>query len=74
MAGLLDIAPLSETVTVRGQAVEVTGISAAGVAMLLRRFPALRKLLAQRPDAIGEIRRWRILRQGENCLSFYQNK
>ena len=24
------------------------------------------------PDALGELRRWRILKQGENCLSFYE--
>lgn len=26
------------------------------------------------PDIIGEIRRWRLLNQGENCLSFYEKK
>lgn len=25
------------------------------------------------PDIIGELRRWRILKQGETCLSFYEN-
>lgn len=24
------------------------------------------------PDALGELRRWRLLKQGENCLSFYE--
>lgn len=24
------------------------------------------------PDSIGNIRRWRIVKQGENCLSFYE--
>ena len=24
------------------------------------------------PDMLGELRRWRILKQGENCLSFYE--
>jgi hypothetical protein len=24
------------------------------------------------PDAVGELRRWRILRQGETNLSFYE--
>lgn len=26
------------------------------------------------PDALGSIRRWRILKQGETCLSFYENE
>ncbi len=26
----------------------------------------------QLPDAIGEIRRWRVLKQGETCLSFFE--
>jgi len=24
------------------------------------------------PDLLGELRRWRLLKQGENCLSFYE--
>jgi 16S rRNA (guanine966-N2)-methyltransferase len=24
------------------------------------------------PDELGELRRWRLLKQGENCLSFYE--
>lgn len=24
------------------------------------------------PDAIGELRRWRVLKQGDSCLSFYE--
>ncbi|MEZ5344721.1 MAG: 16S rRNA (guanine(966)-N(2))-methyltransferase RsmD [Pyrinomonadaceae bacterium] len=24
------------------------------------------------PDTVGELRRWRLLNQGENCLSFYE--
>ncbi len=45
MAGLLDIAPASETVVVRGTAVEVTGISVKGIATLLGRFPELQTLI-----------------------------
>jgi hypothetical protein len=26
------------------------------------------------PDKIGELRRWRLLKQGESCLSFYERK
>ncbi len=68
MVGLLDIAPAAETVTVRGQALAVQGVSARGVAVLLGRFPELRALLAQQhqditperlvamiPDAIAAI-------------------
>lgn len=41
MASLLDIAPSTTVVNVRGTAVDVTGVSAIGLAALLRRFPAL---------------------------------
>jgi hypothetical protein len=45
MASLLDIAPSSATVTLRGTEVAVPGISAAGLATLMRRFPAISDLL-----------------------------
>jgi hypothetical protein len=48
MASLLDIAPLTETVSVRGQKVEVFGVSARGVALLLARFPDLRLMMTGR--------------------------
>lgn len=48
MPGLLDIAPLTETVTVSGVAVEVYGISATGVALLMQRFPEIRALVSGR--------------------------
>lgn len=46
MAGLLDIAPSSEQVTVRGVTVDVTGVSVSGIAILIGRFPELRTLLS----------------------------
>ena len=46
MANLLDVAPSAELVDVRGTQVEVTGISALGLAHLLARFPELQNLLA----------------------------
>jgi hypothetical protein len=45
MVGLLDIAPAGQTVTIRGSAVDVTGISARGLVMLMTRFPDLYALL-----------------------------
>jgi hypothetical protein len=45
MVGLVDIAPGTETVGVLGAAVEVHGVSASGLALLLSRFPDLRKLM-----------------------------
>ncbi|RWQ12334.1 hypothetical protein [Mesorhizobium sp.] len=48
MAGLLDIAPLTEKVPVGGAKVEVFGVSAKGVAVLLARFPELRLLMTGR--------------------------
>ena len=55
MVGLVDIAPATERVTVRGQEVEVFGVSAAGVAQLLARFPDLRKLFSGREVGADEI-------------------
>lgn len=46
MAGLLDIAPAVETVSVRGADIPVYGVSAKGIALLLGRFPELRMLLS----------------------------
>ena len=46
MPGLVDIAPLRETVEVRGTEIEVTGVSAMGFAQLLARFPDLRKMMS----------------------------
>ena len=45
MVGLVDIAPRTETVDVGGAAVEVRGVSASGLALLLGRYPDLRKLM-----------------------------
>jgi hypothetical protein len=55
MVGLLDIAPLTETVTVRDQSIEVTGVSAKGVAQLLLRFPELRALISGRDVGIDQL-------------------
>lgn len=46
MASLLDVAPSAEVVEIRGTQVEVTGISALGLASLLARFPQLQDMLA----------------------------
>lgn len=48
MPGLLDVAPLHETVSVNGTSITVDGLSAADIAILLQRFPDLRKLFAGR--------------------------
>ncbi|RWF44297.1 MAG: hypothetical protein EOS65_02665 [Mesorhizobium sp.] len=45
MVGLLDIAPLTETVPVGGAQIEVFGVSAKGVVSLLARFPEVRMLM-----------------------------
>jgi hypothetical protein len=46
MAGLIDIAPLTETVEVRGQKATVSGLSVQGLAALLFRFPDLSRMWA----------------------------
>mgnify|MGYP007071592357 CR=1 FL=1 len=45
MPSLLDIAPSTATVAVRGVALDVPGIGASGLASLMRRFPAIHDLL-----------------------------
>ena len=55
MVGLLDIAPLTQTVTVRDQPIEVTGVSAKGVAQLLLRFPELRALISGREVGLDQL-------------------
>lgn len=44
MVGLLDIAPVAETVDIEGQPVSVTGVSVEGIAYLLQRFPHFAQL------------------------------
>jgi hypothetical protein len=55
MVGLVDIALAVERVTIRGQEVEVFGVSAAGLAQLLARFPDLRKLFSGRDLGAEEL-------------------
>jgi hypothetical protein len=50
MVGLVDIAAATETVSIRGKDVDVVGVSVAGVAMLLARFPDLRRLFGGAGD------------------------
>jgi hypothetical protein len=45
MVGLIDLAPLTENVTVDENSVPVHGVSAKGLAVLLGRFPDLRRLM-----------------------------
>ncbi len=45
MVGLIDLAPLTENVTVHENSVPVHGVSAKGLAFLLGRFPDLRRLM-----------------------------
>lgn len=46
MVGLMDIVPATASVEVGGKNVSVYGVSAAGLASLLQRFPALRALMS----------------------------
>ena len=55
MVGLVDIAPAVERVTIRGQEVEVVGVSAEGVAKLLARFPELRRMFNGRDVPVDEL-------------------
>ena len=55
MVGLIDIAPGVETVGVQGALVEVHGVSANGLALLLGRFPDLRKLMTGLEVETGQL-------------------
>jgi hypothetical protein len=55
MVGLIDIAPLTKTVTIRDVAVDVSGVSARGIAQLLARFPELRALVTGRDVEIDKL-------------------
>ena len=46
MAGLIELADLTEEVTIGRKAVPVRGLSAAGIANLLGRFPEVRKMMS----------------------------
>jgi hypothetical protein len=52
MVGLVDIAPVTKSVVIRGEAIKVMGVSARGVALLLSRFPELRALVTGREVAL----------------------
>ena len=55
MVGLVDIAPITASVVIRGNTLTVVGVSAKGVAHLLARFPQLRALMTGRDVALDEI-------------------
>lgn len=55
MASLLDIAPLTESVTVRGTDIPVTGVSAKGIAHLMARFPEIREMMVGREVSVDRL-------------------
>ena len=55
MVGLVDIAPITSSVTIRGQDITITGVSARGIALLLARFPELRAVMTGREVALDEL-------------------
>ena len=57
MVGLVDIAPITSSVTIRGQDITITGVSARGIASLLARFPELRALVTGREVALDGLLR-----------------
>ena len=50
MPSLLDVGDLTEIVEIRGKSVEVQGVSAAGLVVLLGKFPELRSLMTGTAD------------------------
>ena len=57
MVGLVDIAPVTSTVSIRGQDITITGVSARGIALLLARFPELRALMTGREVGLDALLR-----------------
>lgn len=55
MVGLLDIAPLTEKVSVGGKQLAVYGISAKGLVSLIARFPEIRQLMNGREVDVGSL-------------------
>ena len=55
MVGLVDIAPVTSTVSMRGQDITITGVSARGIALLLARFPELRAVMTGREVALDDL-------------------
>jgi hypothetical protein len=55
MASLLDIAPLTETVSVRGTDIPVTGVSAKGIAHIMARFPEVREMMVGREVSVDRL-------------------
>ena len=57
MVGLVDIAPITSSVVIRGQDITITGVSARGIAFLLARFPELRALMTGREVGLDALLR-----------------
>lgn len=55
MVGLLDIAPLTEKVTVSGKQLAVYGVSAAGLVNLISRFPEIRQMMNGREVDVASL-------------------
>ena len=55
MVGLVDIAPITSSVSIRGKDISITGVSARGIASLLARFPELRALMTGREVALEDL-------------------
>lgn len=53
MVSLMDVGEARETVPIRNKDVEVTGITAKGLLVLLSRFPEVRKMVASRGQDVS---------------------
>ncbi|MCO6512483.1 MAG: 16S rRNA (guanine(966)-N(2))-methyltransferase RsmD [Aridibacter famidurans] len=52
---------------------EAVGGRSSGVLALVGALVVEHHAKNELPDAAGEIRRWRLIKQGETCLSFYEH-
>lgn len=58
MVSLVDIGSMKDTVTIRGQEVDINGLTAEHIVGIFYRFPDIRKLLTQLspdPDVVGSL-------------------
>jgi len=46
MVSLIDIAPNKQTVTIQGKALDISGLTASGIAAILFTFPEIRKIIS----------------------------
>lgn len=60
----MDVAPIKDSVVVGGVSIDISGVSARGIAHLLARFPELRKLMTGMDVEADDL-----MRMGGDCVN-----